>query len=644
MRNYGFFRIAAAIPKLKVADCSFNIQQITKLIIDASDQEVQVVCFPELSVSSYTCGDLFLQKTLIEGTEKFLGELLNETQNLPICFIVGAPIEYNSKLYNCAIVCQHGEIKGIIPKSYLPNYSEFYEKRWFEPYVNDESKIITYADNTVSFEKNLLFSLNSDSMKFAIEICEDLWSVIPPSSYHAIAGAQLIFNLSASNELIGKQQYVKSLISQQSARCHTAYVYTSAGFGESTTDLVYSGNAYIYENGKLLIEANRFQFHEQLIICEIDSDLLNSERRRNTSFIGEQSSIANNYKHIIIQHLITSPLKLKRTVNPTPFIPSSKNYNESCKEIFSIQIFGLAKRIIHTHAQSLIIGVSGGLDSTLALLICVGAIDKLDLSRKMIYGITMPCFGTSSRTHKNALSLMKALGINVQEIDITAACKQHFKDIGHNDSVHDVTYENAQARERTQILMDLANQKKGIVVGTSDMSELALGWTTYNGDHISMYGVNIGIPKTLVRHLVKWIADTQLNEPDKIILSDIVNTPISPELLPINNKEQMIHFTEDIVGPYELHDFFLYYTLRYGFTPSKIYFLAKHAFSNTYQDDIILKWMKSFYRCFFKNQFKRNCIPDGSKVGSVNLSPRGDWRMPSDAISDLWIKEIDTLN
>jgi NAD+ synthase (glutamine-hydrolysing) len=641
MRNYGFFRIGAAIPQLKVADCEFNAQQVAKHITEANDQEVQVVCFPELSISSYTCGDLFLQRTLIEGAEKVLVELLHNMQNLPICFIVGTPIEYNSKLYNCAVVCQHGKIKGIVPKVYLPNYSEFYEKRWFESYSNDESTIITYADNTVLFGTNLLFSLDLDLIKFSIEICEDLWSVIPPSSYHAIAGAQLIFNLSASDELIGKQQYVKSLISQQSARCHTAYVYTSAGFGESTTDLVYSGNAYVYENGKLLIESNRFQFHEQLIVCEIDYDLLNSERRKNTSFIGQPTT--NNYKHIAIHQYptINSP-KLKRTINSTPFIPLSKNHNESCKEIFSIQISGLAKRIIHTNAQSLIIGVSGGLDSTLALLVCVKTIDKLGLSRKMVCGVTMPCFGTSSRTYLNALSLMTSLEIRIRKIDITKACNQHFKDIGHGDDIHDLTYENAQARERTQILMDLANQLNGIVIGTSDMSELALGWTTYNGDHMSMYGINAGIPKTLVCYLVKWIASTQLNESDKIVLSDIISTPISPELLPIDNKKQQIaQSTEDILGPYELHDFFLYHILRHGFTPSKIYFLAKHAFTDTYSEDFILKWMRVFYKRFFSNQFKRNCIPDGPKIGSVNLSPRGDWRMPSDATVDLWLKEIE---
>lgn len=641
MKNYGFFRIAVSIPKLKVADCNFNIQQIEKLIIEANNQEVQIVCFPELSVSSYTCGDLFLQRTLIEGTKEAILKLLSKTQNLPICFIIGAPIEYNSKLYNCAVICLHGKIIGILPKMYLPNYCEFYEKRWFESYTNNESVIITYAGNTIPFGTNLLFSLNSTSIKFSTEICEDLWPVIPLSSHHAIAGAQLVFNLSASNELIGKQQYIKSLISQQSARCHLAYAYTSSNFGESTTNEVYSGNAYIYENGKLLGESKRFQLYEQLIVCEIDVELLNSERRKNTSFIID--NFTNKYKHIII-HQYTEPriYKLKRTITSSPFISLLENYNKNCEEIFSIQIFGLAKRIIHTNAQSLVIGVSGGVDSTLALLVCVKTVDKLNLSRKIICGVTMPGFGTSSKTYQNAISLIKTFGVNLREINIIAACEQHFKDIKHNTSICNTTYENTQSRERTQILMDLANQLKGIVIGTSDMSELALGWTTYNGDHMSMYGVNVGIPKTLIQHLVKWVANNQVNELNKIVLLDIINTPISPELLPIENKKQIAQITENIIGPYELHDFFLYYAIHYGFSPSKIYFLAKHAFTNTYSNNTILKWMKVFYKRFFDNQFKRNCMPDGPKIGLVNLSSH-TWRMPSDANANLWLKEIDSL-
>ncbi|MDR2520699.1 MAG: NAD(+) synthase [Bacteroidales bacterium OttesenSCG-928-I14] len=642
MENFGFLKIAVSIPQLKVADCNFNIQQIAKLVIEANNRKVKIVCFPELSISSYTCEDLFLQKALIEGTKEALLKLLDKTKKMPICFIVGTPVEYNSKLYNCAVICQNGEIKGIVPKMYLPNYCEFYEKRWFEPYIDDEHTIITYANNTIPFGQNLLFSFGSGSIKFSTEICEDLWAVIPPSSSHAIAGAQLIFNLSASNELVGKQRYIKSLIAQQSARCHVAYAYSSSNYGESTSNLVYSGNAYIYENGKLLMEAKRFHLHEQLLICEIDIDLLNSERRKNTSFIGKSTS--NKYKHIIIkQNLSPNLSKLERIINSAPFIPSSKKYNENCKEIFSIQIFGLAKRIIHTNAKSLIIGISGGLDSTLALLVCIKTIDKLNLSRKMIYGITMPGVGTSQKTYQNAWSLMKSLDINSKKIDITTACTQHFKDIGHDTDVYDVTYENAQARERTQILMDLANQLEGIVIGTSNMSELALGWTTYNGDHMSMYGINTGLPKTLISHLIKWVANTQSSEFNKIVLSNIINTPISPELLPTNNKKRITHLTEDIIGPYELHDFFMYHTLRYGFSPKKIYFLAKHAFFSIYTNNTILKWMKIFYKRFFESQFKRNCIPDGPKIGSIGLSPRSSWRMPSDAIATLWTEEINLL-
>jgi NAD+ synthase (glutamine-hydrolysing) len=480
-------------------------------------------------------------------------------------------------------------------------------------------------------------------MLFAIEICEDLWSVIPPSSYHAIAGAQLIFNLSASNELIGKRQYIKSLLSQQSARCHAAYVYTAAGFGESSTDLVYAGNAYVYENGKLLKESLRFQLKDQLIVAEVDFDLLDAERRKNTTFTGSQHS--EEYCTVILDErdLDFLPFEPSRVVNPTPFVPSTGDYDESCEEIFSIQVAGLAKRLVHTKAKSLILGISGGLDSTLALLVCVKTADKLGLPREMICGVTMPGFGTTDRTHTNAVQLMKSLGITAKEISIVAACEQHFQDIGHNAAIHDITYENTQARERTQILMDMANQMNGLVIGTGDMSELALGWATYNGDHISMYGVNSGIPKTLVRHLVKWVAETQVDAISKATLTDIIDTPVSPELLPADEKGRISQFTENVVGPYELHDFFLFYTLRYGFSPSKIYFLAQYAFKDKYDKQTILKWLEVFFQRFFSQQFKRSCMPDGPKVGSVNLSPRGDWRMPSDACVNLWQKEIERL-
>ena len=639
----GFFKVAAAIPEVKVADCGYNALQIKKLIHEANQRQAEVVCFPELSLTAYTCGDLFHQQTLIEASEKELQRLLTETAGLPVCFIVGAPVMYCSKLYNCAVVCKGGRIYGIVPKAFLPNYSEFYEKRWFESYpLSSPAITIDYAGEPVSFGTNLLFELQS--VRFAVEICEDLWSVIPPSSNHAIAGAQLIFNLSASDETVGKQDYVKSLISQQSARCHAAYAYAAAGFGESTTDLVYAGNAFIYENGHLLAESERFRFSEQLIVSEIDLDLLDAERRRNTTF-GNGLPHAG-YTQIKIEpdnHFNRKPATLCRPISPTPFIPSEDKTNESCEEIFSIQVAGLAKRLLHTGVKTLLVGVSGGLDSTLALLVCVKTVDKLGLPRSRVCGVTMPGFGTSNRTYTNAIRLMQSLEIATKEISIVKACEQHFKDIGHDSSVHDVTYENTQARERTQILMDLANRQNGLVVGTGDMSELALGWATFNGDHISMYGVNAGIPKTLVRRLVKWIAETQVDESSKETLEDILFTPVSPELLPVDSQGQTTQFTEDVVGPYELHDFFLFYTLRYGFTPTKIYYLAQQAFQNTYNSSTILKWMETFFRRFFSQQFKRSCMPDGPKVGSVNLSPRGDWRMPSDACANLWLKEIEEL-
>jgi len=643
MVDTGFYRVAAAVPEVKVADCEFNILQIKKLILEASQRQTDIICFPELSLTAYTCGDLFLQQTLIDEVEKGLQRLLSETKEIPVCFIVGAPVRYCSKLYNCAVVCKGGKIYGIVPKVFLPNYSEFYEKRWFEPCaLNNPVITIDYAGERVPFGTNLLFDYQS--LRFAAEICEDLWSVIPPSSNHAIAGAQAVFNLSASDELIGKHDYVKSLISQQSARCHAAYIYSSAGFGESTTDLVFAGNAFIYENGRLLAESERFRFGEQLIVSEIDVDLIHAERGRNTTF-GNPNPF-DNYTQINIapNNTIKQTIALTRPISPTPFIQAEDRINGGCEEIFSIQVAGLAKRLLHTEAKSLLVGVSGGLDSTLALLACVKTVDKLGFPRSMVCGVTMPGFGTSNRTYTNAIRLMQSLNITIKEIPISDACEQHFKDIGHDVSIHDVTYENTQARERTQILMDLANMQNGLVVGTGDMSELALGWATYNGDQMSMYGVNAGIPKTWVRHIVKWIAETQMDENSKATLEDILFTPVSPELLPVDSQGKTTQLTEDLVGPYELHDFFLYYTLRYGFTPAKIYFLAQQAFRNSYDNSTILKWLKIFFRRFFSQQFKRSCMPDGPKVGSINLSPRGDWRMPSDACVNLWLKEIEELS
>ena len=631
--NFGFCKVATAILEVRVADCNFNIQQIKELILQASEQAVQMICFPELSVTASTCGDLFLQDLLIREAEKEIENLLKETKDLPIVFIIGAPVKVNAKLYNSALICGEGEIKGIVPKVYLsPN-----EKRQFESASLDEPVTeIFYANSLTIFGCNLLFG--NLQWKFAVEIGGDIYSVIPPSSYHTLNGAQLIFNLSASNELVGKHPYLKELLSQQSARCLAAYVYSGAGFGESTTDLAFTGDAFVYENGKLLAESERFQIKNQLIISEIDFNLLDAERKRNTTF--RNKTAISNYRNIIfsLENNKTSP-KLKRLINPTPFIPSTENYNEHCEDIFSIQVAGLLKRILHLKIQSLLIGISGGLDSTLALLVCIKAIDKLGLSRKSICGVTMPGFGTTGRTYNNALNLMQSLGIETKEISIVAACEQHFKDINHDPNLHDTTYENVQARERTQILMDLANQKNGIVIGTGDMSELVLGWTTYNGDHMSMYNVNASIPKTLVRHLVKWVAETQIDEKSRAVLLDIVNTPISPELLPLDSEGKTTHLTEEVVGPYELHDFFLYYTVRYGFTPAKIFYLAKQAFADMYTEEIILKCLETFFRRFVSQQFKRNCMSDGVKVGSVGLSPRGDWQMPSDVVGFLWMNE-----
>jgi len=640
MEDYGFIRVAAAIPELRVADCDFNVQQIKNQIFAANEEQVQIIVFPELSVTAYTCGDLFLQKTLINEAERAVIRLLQETQELSTGFIIGAPVEHQSKVYNCALVCNKGKIMGIVPKIHLPNYSESSEKRWFESYAEDVPTVeVHYAGNLTAFGTKLLFG--EKDRQFAVEIGEDVCAPIPPGSYHAIAGAQIIFNLSANPELLGKEQYVKSLISQQSVRCRAAYVYASAGFGESTTDLAYTGNAAIYENGTLLAESKRFQFREQMIVGEVDFELLNAERKRNAAFFSK--SLGLSYRLIAMNLFGDEKKNLKRTINPAPFIPATVDNNTACEEIFSIQAAGLAKRLTHINCKTLVLGVSGGLDSTLALLVCVKTIDKLGLPRKMICGVTMPGFGTTDRTCRNAVQLMQSLGVTIKEINIKAACEQHFKDIQHDLAVHDVTYENAQARERTQILMDLANQMNGIVVGTGDLSELALGWTTYNGDQMSMYGVNAGVPKTVVQQLIRWAAETQIGEKSRTVLFDILNTPVSPELLPVDNQGQTTQFTENMIGFYELHDFFLYYTLRYGFSPSKIYYLARYAFNGIYEDSTLLKWMEVFFSRFFHNQFKRSCMPDGIKVGSISLSPRGDWQMPSDASVALWIKEIRRL-
>lgn len=639
--NHGFVKVAAAIPLVQVADCKFNTEQTLLLLKKAEEECVQIICFPELSITGYTCADLFLQDLLLQQAEEELFNLLNKSKHLHITGIVGMPVRIGGGLANAAVVFQHGEILGVVPKTYLPNYKEFYEQRWFTSAFDINEKSVRLCGKRIPFSSNLLFE--AENVTFGVEICEDLWSVIPPSSALALQGADIVFNLSADNEGIGKNNYLKSLISQQSARCIAGYVFSSCGFGESTTDVVFANNGYVYENGSLLAESRRFLFDNQLVISEIDVEQLRFERRVNTSFSANKGRLKEEVPTHIPVCYTPKAFTLTRRVSPYPFVPQGEELHSRCEEIFLIQLTGLAQRILHTQAKSVVIGISGGLDSTLALLVCVKAFDKLGLSRKGILGITMPGFGTTDRTYRNAIELMKKLGISMREISIKEACLQHFKDIGHDERVHDVTYENAQARERTQILMDIANQTQGMVIGTGDLSELALGWATYNGDHMSMYGVNASIPKTLVKHLVKWVAEYQADKDVRDILLDIVDTPISPELIPADENGCIKQKTEDLVGPYELHDFFLNYFIRFGFSPKKIYFLAKYAFGNIYDDKTIKKWLHTFFKRFFSQQFKRSCLPDGPKVGSVTLSPRGDWRMPSDACSAAWLSDIDNL-
>ena len=640
--NYGFVKVASAIPRVRVADCAFNASQIEKEIIIADGKGVEIIVFPELCLTGYTCGDLFAHSLLLESAELGLMQILNNTRQLDIISILGMPVPLNGMLLNAAVVIQKGKVLGVVPKTYLPNYKEFYEKRWFTSASEVMEPMVRLCGQNVPLNACLLF--DTAGTTFGIELCEDLWAPIPPSSALALQGAEIIFNLSADNEGVGKHNYLRSLIAQQSARCIAGYVFSSCGFGESTTDVVFAGNALIYENGTLLASGKRFSFEEQVVISEIDVERLRTERRVNTTFASCRAQTAQGVaRHIATEYVNARDLQLTRTFDPHPFVPQGPMLDERCEEIFSIQVSGLAQRLTHTHAKSAVVGISGGLDSTLALLVCVQTFDKLGLSRKGIIGVTMPGFGTTDRTHSNAVDLMESLGVTIREVSIKDACLQHFKDIGHNPEVHDVTYENSQARERTQILMDIANQTNGLVIGTGDLSELALGWATYNGDHMSMYGVNASVPKTLVKHLVKWVAENGMGEASRKTLLDIVDTPISPELIPADEDGNIRQITEDLVGPYELHDFFLYYFLRFGFAPSKIYFLAVRTFKGVYDEETVKKWLQTFCRRFFNQQFKRSCLPDGPKVGSVSLSPRGDWRMPSDASSALWLNDVAPL-
>ena len=639
--NYGFVKVAAAVPHVKVADCKFNVEKIESLIAVAEGKGVQIILFPEMSITGYTCGDLFSQQLLLEEAEMGLMQILNNTRQLDIISIVGMPVIVNSTVINAAVTIQKGKILGVTAKTYLPNYKEFYEQRWFTSALQLRTETVRLCGQVVPIGANLLFETSDTT--FGIEICEDLWATIPPGSSLALQGAEIIFNMSADNEGIGKHSYLRSLISQQSARCIAGYVFSSCGFGESTTDVVFAGNGLIYENGTLLAQSERFSMEEQLVVSEIDVERIRAERRVNTTFAASQANLEGKRAIAIATEFVNSKeLNLTRKFNAHPFVPQDNELHEHCEEVFSIQVAGLTQRLVHTGAKTAVVGISGGLDSTLALLVTVRAFDLLGLDRSGITCVTMPCFGTTDRTYGNAVTLTKRLSCTLREINIKAAVHQHFADIGHDESLHNVTYENGQARERTQILMDIANQTNGMVIGTGDMSELALGWATYNGDHMSMYGVNASIPKTLVRHIVQYYGDTCTSDTLRNVLYDILDTPVSPELLPTDESgTEMTQKTEDLVGPYELHDFFLYYGIRWGFEPSKVKRLAKYAFEGNYPDEVIDKWLKTFYRRFFSQQFKRSCLPDGAKIGSVTLSPRGDWRMPSDAVAKLWLEDID---
>lgn len=645
MHSKGYVRIATITPLVKVADCEYNRSQIIKTLQEAIEKDVELVVYPELCVSAYTCGDLFFQDTLLQSVEKAVGDICEFLKGYEIFVVIGAPIRIQGRLYNCAIAINKGKILGIIPKRYLPNGNEFYEKRWFTSgfHVKGNHKIF-YCGQEVLFGYDILFQhKNLRSLIIGIEICEDLWVSIPPSSFYCEAGATVILNPSTSDDIVGKSNYRRALVQQQSARCLTAYAYASSGFGESTTDLVFDGQSLICENGHLLKESERFSLSNTLTIRDVDLDGIIHDRLNSNTFKEHLKDPGTDYTFIEFE-TYDKEHELMRDIKAYPFIPeNSEDRNAVCQEIFHIQTMGLVKRISHIGSPTMVIGISGGLDSTLALLISVKVCDLLEMDRKNILAVTMPGFGTTDRTYQNALTLMKKLGVTIKEISIKEASIQHFKDIGHNSTIHDVTYENTQARERTQILMDLANKYNGIVVGTGDLSELALGWATYNGDHMSMYGVNSGVPKTLVRYLVQWIADTNINEDAKTILYDILDTPVSPELLPPDQEGKIAQKTEETVGPYELHDFFLFYMIRYGYSPKKVYYLSSIAFEKKYNQTTIFQWLKNFYKRFFSQQFKRSCLPDGPKVGSISLSPRGDWRMPSDASNNIWLKELEEM-
>lgn len=642
----GFVRVASISPSLHVADVEYNVEQITAALERAATQDVQLAVFPELCITSYSCADLFYQRHLLDAALDGLERIAQATAMLYISCVVGLPILVDGRLYNCAVLMGEGRIAGIVPKTYLPSTGEFYEQRWFTSADRALPPTIELGGQQVPFGTDLLFVAEEmPACVVGIEICEDLWAVTPPSGRLAIAGANVLVNPSASNELLGKADYRRDLVRQQSARCLAAYIYAGVGVGESTTDVVYSGHGLIAENGALLTESERFQMDTQMIVADIDVQRLDHERVKNSSFSQAESADPLRRLPFTLTRAFqpAAPL-VNRSLPRTPFVPADPTRRaEHCREIFNIQTVGLSKRLSHVNASHVVIGVSGGLDSTLALLVCVRAFDRLGLDRRGIVAITMPGFGTTSRTRTNAERLAQDLGVTLRTIPIGESVRLHFRDIGHDENVHDVTYENAQARERTQILMDVANQIGGLVVGTGDLSEAALGWMTFNGDHMSMYHVNAGVPKTLVRYLVSWCADELFTGATADVLRDIIETPITPELLPLGKGEQLEQKTEDAIGPYELHDFFLFQVVRYQFAPAKVFFLARQAFAGVYSDEVILHWLGVFYRRFFAQQFKRSAMPDGPKVGSVALSPRGDWRMPSDAASTLWMAEVERL-
>ena len=635
----GFIKVAAATPKIKVADPAYNTEEILKIIDETEKNGASILVFSELTISGYTCGDLFLQQPLLTECKNQLLRIVKATENKSMLVVVGCPIVIKQKLYNCAVVISDGSILGIVPKTHLPNYSEFYELRHFTSGEGLEEDLWFGEEfGYVNVAVNQLFKCKEiPELVVACEICEDLWVPLPPSTYHAMAGATVICNPSASVETTTKESYRRSLVSNQSARLLAAYIYADAGEGESTQDVVYSGHHLICENGSVLAEAKRFT--NEIIYADIDVQKLAAERRKMTSFPGGQTDDYFEQEF----SLEVKENKITRTFPKAPFVPDNQDERDKrCDEILSLQSMGLKKRLEHTNCKHAVVGISGGLDSTLAVLVTARAFDLLDIPRENLICVTMPCFGTTDRTYQNAVSLIKELGATLKEVRIEKAVRQHFADIGHDENNHDVTYENSQARERTQILMDMANQYNGMVIGTGDMSELALGWATYNGDHMSMYGVNAGVPKTLVRHLVQYYADTCGQEELSKVLKDVLDTPVSPELLP-PVEGNIAQKTEDLVGPYELHDFFLYNMLRCGYAPAKVYRLARIAFEGKYDDEFILKWLKNFYRRFFAQQFKRSCLPDGPKVGTVAVSPRGDLRMPSDACGRIWMDEVDKL-